>query len=45
VFLIVLIHIILFIVLRVHIYGFIYIFVQGYLLEPLSLDVQLSQCM
>jgi len=45
VFLIVLIHIIIFIVLRVHIYGFIYIFLQGYLLVPLSLGVLLSQCM
>jgi len=44
VFLIVLIHIIIFIVLRVHIYGFIYIFVQGYLSVPLSLGVLLSQC-
>jgi len=42
---IVLIHSIIFIVLRVHIYGFIYICVQGYLLVPLSLGVLLSQCM
>jgi len=45
VFLIVVIHILIFIVLSVHIHCFIYICVQGYLLVPLSLGVLLSQCM